>query len=101
MIISKEPVSMSEAVGYIKDEEKLGKETKIFIKKFAKLNPKEAKELKEKLKALDLIKLREEHIMGIIDLLPEDDEDLNKICVGVGLNEDETKKILDTVKEFI
>ena len=31
---------------------------------------------------------------------PEDKEDLNKIFVGISLDEDETKKILDTVKTF-
>ena len=32
--------------------------------------------------------------------MPEDKEDLNKIFIGMGLDEDETKKILNVVKEF-
>lgn len=89
---------MSEALGYLKKED--SEIIKSFAKKFIKLNPKEAKALKEKLEALDFMKLREEHIIKIIDLVPEDIDDLNKICVGVSLDEDETKKILETIKEF-
>jgi len=43
--------------------------------------------------------LRAEQIIKIIDLLPENQEDLNKI-VDISLDENETKKILETVKEF-
>ena len=46
------------------------------------------------------MKLKNEHISKLIDLLPENKEDLNKIVNDVGLDEDETKKILDTIKEF-
>ena len=46
------------------------------------------------------MKLKDESIVKIIDLMPETSEDLNKIFVGLNLDEDETKKILDIVKEF-
>ena len=70
------------------------------MKKFVTLNPKEAGELRKKLEDLDLMKMKAEHIVKIIDLAPENTEELNKIFVDVSLDEDETKKILDTVKEF-
>ena len=99
MIISKEPLSMSEALGYIKSEE--AEETEIigFIKKFIKLK-KGANELKKKLQELDLIKVKGEHIAKIIDLMPETAEELNKIFVDVSLNEDEVQKITNIIKEF-
>jgi len=100
MIINRKPLSTAEVAEYIKKSEDSGTDMKDFIKKFIKLNPKEAKELKQKLLALDLMKLREEIIVKIIDIMPENTEDLNKIFVGVNLNEDETKQILETVKEF-
>jgi DNA-directed RNA polymerase subunit F len=65
-----------------------------------KLNPKDAKEMKEKLAKLDLMKMKSEQIVKVIDILPEDKEDLNKIFANVNLDEDETKKILDPVKEY-
>ncbi len=98
MILERKPMSMSEAVEFVdKDSET---DIKGFIKKFVTLKPKEAKELREKLVGLDLLKIKEEHIAKIIDFLPESSEGLNKIFNDVSLDEDETKKILDTIKEF-
>ena len=71
-----------------------------FIKKFAKLKPRESKKLRKKIEELDLMRVKTEHVAKIIDLMPEEQEELNKIFVDVSLNEDETKKILETVKEF-
>ena len=47
------------------------------------------------------MKMKSDHASKIIDVLPETNEDLNKIFTDVGLDENETKKTLDTVKEFI
>ncbi|MFQ5531043.1 MAG: hypothetical protein ACE5ES_00345, partial [Candidatus Nanoarchaeia archaeon] len=71
-----------------------------FLKKYISLKPEKAKELRKKLEDLDLMKIKPEHIVKIIDLIPEDSEDINKIFTDVGLDEDETKKILETVKPF-
>jgi len=85
---------------YAKKDSETGKEIVGFIKKFTKLKPAEAKELKKKLQELDLIKLNEKHIVKIVDFLPEDSEEVNKIVVDANLNEDEIKKVLETIKEF-
>jgi len=98
MIINKESLSMVEAIEYIDKDNKT--DVQGFIKKFVKMKPIEAKELRTKLKALDIIKMKNEHIAKVIDLLPETTEEINKIFNDVGLDEDETKKILDTIKEF-
>ena len=97
MITERKALSMSEAQAYIDKE---NAETKAFIKKFISLDSKKAKELREKLVGLDLMKLKEEHIVKLVDLLPETDEEVNKVCSGVGLNEDEIKKVIDTIKEY-
>jgi len=47
------------------------------------------------------MKLKEESISKIIDFLPEKNEDLNRIFNDLNFDEDETKKILDAVKEYI
>jgi len=90
MIKNTELLSMAEAIEYVNKEDSI--DIKGFIKKFTKLKPKEAKELKKKLEGLDMMKLRAEQIIKIIDLLPENQEDLNKI-VDISLDENETKKI--------
>ena len=103
MIIHREPLSMTEAIEYIekqKDSNDNEADIKKFIKKFVNLRPKEAKEIKKKLSSLELIKLKKEYLAKIIDILPEDSEGLNKIFTDINLDEDETKKILDTIEEF-
>ena len=98
MILNKTPISMAESKEYIDKDS--GAETLTFIKKFVSLKPEEAKKLREKIQGLSLLKVKEEHIAKIIDLLPETADDLNKIFIDMGLDEDETKKILETIKEF-
>ena len=100
MIKNREPLSMAESVEYLKKSEESEAELLAFIKKFTKLDVKSAKELRSKLKELDLIKINDHHIVKIIDLLPQDQEELNKILIDASLDEDETKKILETVKQF-
>ena len=100
MIKSNKQLSMVEVAEYIKKIEDSEKDLRGFIKKFIKLNLKEAKELRKKIEELDLIKIGPEHIVKIIDLMPENAEDLNKIFVDISLDEDEKRKILETTKEF-
>jgi DNA-directed RNA polymerase subunit F len=100
MIKNNTPLSMAESIEYLNTDKEVEKTTKEFIKKFVKINPKEAKELRKKLRDLNFVKMNEVNICKLIDILPERPEEVNKIFVDTILNEDETKKILDTIKEF-
>jgi len=95
-IRNNEPISMAEVTEYVDKDSEISK----FIKKFTKITSKEAKEFRKKLESLDLMKMKSEHISKIIDLLPENQEDLNKIFLGTGLDKEESKRILDEVKKF-
>ncbi|MCH8945580.1 MAG: hypothetical protein IIA85_01535 [Nanoarchaeota archaeon] len=99
MINNYESLSMPELLEYIKKSEGNEKLSK-FIKSFTKLNSKEAQELRKKIQDLELMKLKSDQITKIIELMPESQDDLNKIFVDVKLDEDETKKVLETIKEF-
>ena len=101
MIKEIQAISISEAPEYLGKEEESEKELAGFIKKFSILSVKDEKELRKGIQELNLIKIKEEHISKIIDFLPENNQDINKIFVDVTLDEDETKKILDKIKEFI
>ena len=96
MIINSKTLSMSESLEYIKD-----KDTEKFIKKFVKLKKEKAKSLRKKIVDLGIIQLGEFVISKIIDVLPSNKEELNKVLIDVNLNEDESEKILQTIKEFI
>ena len=95
MIEHKEALSMIETSEFLKN-----KDAKSFIKNFIKIKEEKAKELKQKIENLNLIKLNSRGVSKIIDFLPEDKEDLNKILADVSLDENETNKLLQTIKEF-
>jgi len=99
MIKKNKPLSMVEVKEYLKETNK-NFEIIGFIKKFSKIKIEKAKELKKKFEELNLIKLNEVHLCKLIDFLPEKKEELIKIIPEANLNEDETKKVLDTIKEF-
>jgi DNA-directed RNA polymerase subunit F len=104
MIKSSEPISMAEAKEIIQaqnqEEEKI-KNVNVFLKKFSKLSPEKAKTLKKEIVALNIIKIKNRHIAKIIDILPEDSDDLKKIFVGedISLDQNESSNILNVVKK--
>jgi DNA-directed RNA polymerase subunit F len=103
MIRNMQELSMAEVKSFIKDNEETDekkKELESFIKKFSKLQGKKAEELKKELEGLEILKLKQEYIVKIIDILPEDAADLNKIFSDVSLDEDETNKVLEIVKKY-
>jgi len=100
MIKNTTPLSMAESLEYIEKDKRAEKPAADFIKKFVKITPKEAKELRKKLDDLKIVKMNDMTISKLIDVFPEKAEEVNKIFVDIGLDEKETKKILDTIKEF-
>ncbi|MBU2616683.1 MAG: hypothetical protein KKB79_01740 [Nanoarchaeota archaeon] len=100
MINSRVPLSMSESVQYISDETDFEVEMKKFIKKFTKMNSKKVEELRKELEGLNLIRLRPEHAVKIVDIMPEDQDSLNKIFEDSKVSDDEANSILQTVKKF-
>lgn len=98
MIEKKESLSMPEALEYLNKEQH--GETMAFIKRFTKMTPEKAKELRTNLEGLNLIKLNREQISKLIEMLPENKEEMNKILSDINLDEDETNKVLQSIKEF-
>lgn len=100
MIKNTEPLSTSESMQLVKKTKTENPILEAFTNKFTHLKYSEAVELKEKLNGLGIIKMNQSDVSKVIDILPVDSGDLNKIFVDVSLDEDETKKILDTVKQY-
>ncbi|MFB6246118.1 MAG: hypothetical protein ABEI74_00815 [Candidatus Pacearchaeota archaeon] len=98
MAISNKPLSLSEAKEYLQEEG--NEEMKGFVKKFAKLETEKAKELRSKLEELDMIKMSEHHIAKVIDILPTEIEEINKIFTDTSLEEDEKKQVIEVVKQY-
>ncbi len=66
------------------------------------ISAKKAKELREKLAALDVARLKDVHIAKLIDVMPGSIEEVRTILQGytIQLKEDVVKKIVETIKEF-
>lgn len=101
MIKDQKVLSISEISEYVSGADKKTENIRAFLKKFAKLNAKKVAELKKNIEALNLLKIKPEHIVKIADIVPEDKDELNKIFPDTSLDEDETKKILETIKNSI
>jgi DNA-directed RNA polymerase subunit F len=100
MILDRTPINMNEVneiVNEIEDSPRK-EEIELYLKKFMKTKPNQAKKIKEEIEALDSIKIKRDHIVKIVDLLPADSSDLNKIFTDVSLNEEEINKILEIIK---
>ena len=100
MVVTEErPITMAEVVSLVGDSEK-AEEIKKFIKSFNKMDVKKAIEMRDELKALDLIKLKDEHIVKIVDFVPKDASELNKVIIEVSLDPDEVAKILEVTGKY-
>jgi DNA-directed RNA polymerase subunit F len=99
MIKDQKPLTYGEVVSLIGDGEKATK-VKEFIKEFYKIKPEKAKAMKEELIELKMIKLKEEHIVNIVNFLPSDASDILKIVPDASLEQEEINKILDIVKKY-
>jgi len=98
MIIKSKSVSMAESLKYLQGSDK-EKELKSFIQKFTKRTPESAEKLRKALEELDILILNSEDISKIIDISPKTPEELIKTITGKSLEEDETKKILETIQK--
>ncbi|MFH0712208.1 MAG: hypothetical protein V1889_03795 [archaeon] len=93
------PITLAEVVASVGDSDK-AVAIKKFIKDFNRMNIEKAREIRGALKGLDLIKLKDEHIVKIVDFMPSDATELNKVLVEVSLDGEEVTKILEVVKNF-
>ncbi len=99
MILSRKPLSIAEVKTYIKDLDE-NKPIVDYVKRFENLSKQDAEKLSEEIRELNNLKIKEEHISKIIDFLPKDSEDLNKIFLEVSLNEEESNAVLNLIKKY-
>ncbi|MBI4149078.1 hypothetical protein HY491_01395 [Candidatus Woesearchaeota archaeon] len=109
-VVSEMPLSLSELRQHIELIKKRDKEpnmrvvkTDEYLQTFAPLEPAKAAELKEKIRKLEIPRLKEEHMSKIIDILPKSVEELKAIVQGyiVTISKENMKKIVDAVQEYV
>lgn len=76
---------------------------KDYLNKLVRLDKKTATELKQKLISLDIPRLKDRQIIKIIDVLPEDLEELRAVFTGevTTITQENMEKILEAVKPYI
>ncbi|MDO8509191.1 MAG: hypothetical protein Q7S27_05920 [Nanoarchaeota archaeon] len=97
MILGKKPLTLADVGEYVQKGET--KEAVLeYLKKFGKVSKDKADKLKEAISGLNNPKIKDESIVKIIDFIPKDQEDLNKIFLENGLNEEEVLAVLAILK---
>ncbi|HLC57201.1 MAG TPA: hypothetical protein VJH95_01370 [Candidatus Nanoarchaeia archaeon] len=105
-IINEVPLSMVEAREMLKELKGQEKELPVrlnktmeYLAQYTKADMKKVNELKEKLNKLEIARLRERHIIKIIDIMPKELDGLRLIFSGenVTLKQEDLQKILDAL----
>ncbi len=107
-VLSKEPKTLSEVKNILKEveiERELNfrsSKTMDYVNRFVNIEDKDVSELKEKIEKLDILRLKEEHIVKIIDFLPESVDEFKLIFQGsyVTFSEDDIKEIVNVINDF-
>lgn len=99
MIHAKKPVTLAEVKEIVKDMDEKD-ELKAYLKKFTKLSKDKADKLAEDIKSLNNPKIREEDVVKLVDFMPEEKEDLNKVLAESSLSEEETNAILGVITKY-
>lgn len=87
---------VKELAGDLEDKPEL----RDYLKEFSKLDKSKADSLLEAIKSIGNLKIKDESIVKIVDLLPKDSESLLKIFNDISLDEKEIEQILAVVKEY-
>lgn len=108
-IISETPITLSsvkDALEKIKKRDAQlsfrAQKTDEYLQSFKILSVKEATQLEEKLKKLNIPRMKEQHIAKIVDVLPASINEVKTLLQGytITVSADNMKKIVDTVLEF-
>lgn len=107
-ILSEKPISMAELKGELEKIKKRDKElnfrankTEDYLSQLTII--KKSDEIVKKLTTLNIPRLKDQHIKKIVDIMPTSIKDLKVILQNYTLtvNNDNMKKIVDTVNSFI
>ena len=109
-IINETPMSMSEVKAELVKIKKRDTELNFragkcedYLNNVSPLSSSDAEELKKALEKLDISRIKPEHIVKIIDILPSTLEDVKIVFQGYTLNvsQENMKKIAETVAKFV
>ncbi|MAG52568.1 MAG: hypothetical protein CMH62_01255 [Nanoarchaeota archaeon] len=108
-LVNERPITMVELADDLNKLEKKeelnfrSNKAKKYLNHFAKITIKDVKDLTKKIQDLNIPRLKDRQIVKVIDTLPDTLEELRMLFVGetTTVNEDNLKKILEVVKEYV
>lgn len=107
-IINETPISTAELKKRLeaikkRDKELRNKATKTmeYLNTFTNLKPKEAEEIKKKIINLNIPRLKDRHVIKVLDIMPQDMESLKMIFAGenITIKQEDLNKILEVIKK--
>ena len=105
-VIKEEPITMAELKDELKAIKKRDEElnfraekTEEYLQQFSSLKKKDAKDLCKKIEELDIPRLKAEHIVKIVDIMPKTADEVKSILQGytITVSKDNLKKIADVI----
>ena len=109
-VLEKTPMNTAEvkaALVYIREQETelnfRAQKTEEYAQDFGRISVKDAKELYDKIKALDIARLKDSTIHKLIDLMPTNEKHV-KIILGtynLTVTQDNCKKIAEAITEYV
>jgi len=106
-VIEERPINMVELKSKIAKIKKRDKELNFRSKKvseylnaFVELNEKEAKELSKKILELNIPRLKDRHVVKVLDILPKDIDSLKALFSGenITIKQEDLARILEVIK---
>ena len=108
-IISETPITMAELKEDIKNIKERDKElnfrsqkTEEYLNLFVEISDKQAKEIKEKIEKLNIPRLKLEHIVKVVDIMPQSVEEAKSVLSAypITITNENLKKIVDVVLQY-
>lgn len=109
-LIEEKPVSLSELKEKLDDIQKRdtelsfrGNKVRDYLNKLVKMDLESSEELKKKIAALDVPRIKDRQIAKTIDILPENIDDLKALMTGetTTITDENMQKIIDVIKDFL
>lgn len=109
-LVQERPISLPELKEKLESIESRNKEltfrgnkVRDYVNKLVKLDSKKSLELKAKIESLDIPRIKDRQITKIIDILPENLDDLRAVFTGetTTITQENMEKIIEAVKPFV
>ncbi len=78
-----------------------GEKTKAYLENFSEHEAKETAEYAEKIRALEIPRLKERHVVKVLDVMPKDLDSIRLLFSNetITIKEEDLKKILDVIPQ--